>query len=494
MTSTLIWLLLLCALALAFAIGVLLQTNARQSFRSGLSEQISNVMQDRKVDYALLEMQGELGTSIKELIAELRRQKGLVHGVLGGLPMPFLLVDTKERTLMTNKATMEMLEIDSPPESQYGRTLSEVFYNDSTRTSVVGKAMNTGEIFANREVSITGHKGGVRHVLYNVYPLYDLEENCIGGICIYLDMTQLKAKEEEICKQNELIGNAADRATGVAETLATASGQLSAQVDDSRSLAETQRARTSEVAQSIGQMSASILEVADNARSVTELAENSRNQAAQGAEEVERTKQVIMNVRKEAEEVMQDMTHLGEQAERIGDVLNVISDIADQTNLLALNAAIEAARAGEAGRGFAVVADEVRKLAEKTMTATKEVGSVVRAIQDGVEKSRSSSEAAVSSVMAGVESATSAGEKIKDILAFIEQTSGRVRDIADAVGQQSLVSDQVSSATQHIQDSAEETATAMHESTSAVSDLANMAKELKKIIGDMKRNSTLECA
>ncbi len=493
-TQTLIWPLLLCALALAGGIGALVNLSALQKGQTELKDLIAATLSEKNPDNTVLQRHGPLGVSIGELIAEMRHQKGLVKGILNGLPMPFLLVDTKERTRLTNKATMEMLEIDQPPESQHGRTLSEVFYNDSTRKSVVGKAMETGEVFSNKEVTITGHKGGEHHVLYNVYPLYDLEKTCIGGICIYLDMTQLKEKEEEICKQNELIGSAADRATGVAENLASASTQLSSQVDDIRALADSQRSRTGEVARAIQQMSASILEVADNARSVTETADTSRKEAAQGAEEVERTRSVIMTVRDSAEELMRDMSQLGEHAERIGDVLNVISDIADQTNLLALNAAIEAARAGEAGRGFAVVADEVRKLAEKTMQATKEVGSVIQAIQSSVEKSRASSETSVSSVMQGVESATAAGEKIKEILSFIEQTNARVHDIADAVMQQSQVSDEVASATTDIQNSAAETAAAMEESTYAVNELAEMAGELKTIIGDMQKSSKLECA
>ena len=469
--QSLVWLLVLCGAALAAAVGALVRFSTLQRQQQALCAHITDVSVGKSADGVLLERQGELGTALKALIAELRHQKGLVHGVLGGLPMPFLLVDTKERTLMTNKATMEMLQIDRPPESQHGRTLSEVFYNEPSRKTVVGKAMETGEVFSNQEVSITGHKGAVRHVLYNVYPLYDLDKTCIGGICIYLDVTQLKEKEEEICKQNELIGNAAGRANDVAENLAAASGQLSAQVEDIRALAEAQRSRTGSAAKAIEQMSASILEVADNARSVTEIADNSRKQAADGANEVEQTRTVIMVVRDEAEALMRDMSQLGEHAERIGDVLNVISDIADQTNLLALNAAIEAARAGEAGRGFAVVADEVRKLAEKTMQATKEVGSVIQAIQTSVEKSRTSSESAVSSVMEGVKSATAAGEKITEILGFIEQTTTRVHDIADAVTQQSQVSDEVAAATSDIQNSAAESAAAMEQSTYAVNEL-----------------------
>ncbi|MFW5735240.1 MAG: methyl-accepting chemotaxis protein, partial [Oceanidesulfovibrio sp.] len=177
-----------------------------------------------------------------------------------------------------------------------------------------------------------------------------------------------------------------------------------------------------------------------------------------------------------------------------GTVLGVINDIADQTNLLALNAAIEAARAGEAGKGFAVVADEVRKLAEKTMQATKEVGGVVKAIQASAAQSRTSTQSVVASVGQGVESATATGETIRQIQEMIEQTAERVNGIAVAVEEQSNASDQVASATHHIQTAADETAGAMEESSRAVVELARMASELKDIIRDMKTPEACEPA
>ena len=437
---------------------------------------------------------GVFADSIVKLMREIRRRKGLSLAILKGLPMPFLLVDKEERVMMTNQATMDMLQIDSAPETQQGRTLAEVFYNDASRKTAVGKSIHHGEIFNNLEVTIAGHKGGTRHVLANVYPLYDLDRKCTGGICLYLDMTKLKEKEQELCNQNEIISHAASKATEVADSLAAASDELSAQVDSTRGTADAQSESTSEVASAIEQMSSSIMEVADNARSLTDLAEDSHAKASLGVSEVERTRQVILVVRREAEELMHDMEQLGEHADRIGNVLNVISDIADQTNLLALNAAIEAARAGEAGRGFAVVADEVRKLAEKTMLATEEVHHVVRSIQESARKSRQSTESAVASVMQGVESAAATGEKIQEVLAGIEQTTNRVRDIAAAVQQQSQASDQVAAATSHIQKAANETVVAMRESSFAVNELARMAGELKGIIGELKEKSLRECS
>lgn len=488
-----IWVLAPAVAAAAASVAALVMALMRNKQDAALAAAAEDAVAGKPVDADLLRSAGSLGQSLDALVNEIRRQKGLVQGVLVGLPMPYLLTDTKERVVMTNKETMDMLQIDRAPETQHGRTLAEVFYNDPTRQTAVGKAINNGEVFRNLEVTITGHKGGQRHVLANVYPLYGLDGECIGGFCLYLDMTKLKEKEQEICDQNELISRAAQRATAVAESMASASDEFAAQVEETRASTEQQRASTTEAASAIEQMSASIMEVASNARDVTELAESSRAKAGEGSAEVERTQQVIRSMSKEAETLMQDMVGLGGQAEEIGKVLGVINDIADQTNLLALNAAIEAARAGEAGKGFAVVADEVRKLAEKTMQATKEVGSVVKAIQASAVQSRASTESVVSSVGQGVESASAIAETFRQILETIEQTAERVSGIAAAVEQQSTASDEVAAATNHIQNAAQETASAMEESSRAVVELARMAGELKEIINEMQAQAPEEC-
>ena len=136
-----------------------------------------------------------------------------------------------------------------------------------------------------------------------------------------------------------------------------------------------------ETATAMNQMNVSVLEVARNASDAADVTTNAREQAEEGSRNLNALIKMIGEVHQHALGLKDSMQDLGNQAQGIGNILNVISDIADQTNLLALNAAIEAARAGEAGRGFAVVADEVRKLAEKTMDATREVGSAVSSIQ-----------------------------------------------------------------------------------------------------------------
>jgi methyl-accepting chemotaxis protein len=166
--------------------------------------------------------------------------------------------------------------------------------------------------------------------------------------------------------------------------------------------------------------------------------------------------------------------------------MQVIDDIADQTNLLALNAAIEAARAGEAGRGFAVVADEVRKLAEKTMTATKEVDAAIRSIRSGTRENVVATESAVEAIQASTELAGRAGESIRNIQQSVIQTADQVRSIATAAEEQSASSEQVTRATEQINTISSETAHAMGEARDDLERLSSLASSLKELIGRMQ--------
>ena len=180
------------------------------------------------------------------------------------------------------------------------------------------------------------------------------------------------------------------------------------------------------------------------------------------------------------------MSQLDQSAKAITQIMGVISDIADQTNLLALNAAIEAARAGEAGRGFAVVADEVRKLAEKTMASTAEVDKAILDIQSSTGKSIAQVDVAAKAIDDATLLVNQSGEALLEIVRMAEGTADQVDAIATAVEEQSSTSEEINKSVAEINTIAGRTAQAMQESTKAIEELAHQAFALEKLVEEIK--------
>ena len=295
---------------------------------------------------------------------------------------------------------------------------------------------------------------------------------------------EARRQAAEAQRQGKL--DAAARIEDVARAVAHASSELSSQIEQSKEGADLQRRHAGETATAMEQMNATVLEVAKNASEAAQGAGVARDKAKDGADVVRQVVAAINGVQERAATLRSNMDALGKQAEGIGAVIGVISDIADQTNLLALNAAIEAARAGEAGRGFAVVADEVRKLAEKTMTATKEVGDAVRAIQTGARSSIEGVEGAARAVDQATDLADRSGTMLGEIVAIVEVSADQVRSIATASEEQSAASEQINRAVEDINRISDETADAMARASGSVEELTDQADNLTRLVDTLK--------
>ena len=279
-----------------------------------------------------------------------------------------------------------------------------------------------------------------------------------------------------------------------AEQIGAVLGELSAAADRLAGEAEAtgkrtleQRDRVAGTATALEEMNAAQREVAGSTSRTAVLAEEARSQAQSGKALVLSMVKSMGDIEQQSRTMREGLGDLGKQAEDIGQIMGVINDIADQTNLLALNAAIEAARAGEAGRGFAVVADEVRKLAEKTMQATKQVGDAIGTIQRGTAHNITAMAETAEFVGRSAQIAGEAGESLQRIEGMVDNTAGEVRSIATAGEQQSATLEEINRATDGINQITIEVAESAQRSNTAVRELSAISHKLTDIVAALKK-------
>lgn len=292
-----------------------------------------------------------------------------------------------------------------------------------------------------------------------------------------------KARSDAARSQREGMLQAAGMLESVVKGMKEASATVN--LESSRILegANSLSGRVESTAASMEELAGSIREVADNSAVAFKDSQEARQRAEEGSDVVRKTVQSIGDVHAITAELKHKVASLGSKADSIGKVMNVISDIADQTNLLALNAAIEAARAGEAGRGFAVVADEVRKLAEKTMDATREVGTSIADIQSDVRANIAEMDRAAERVEIANDLAGESGQALDEIMKYFDATTQQVQAIAAASTQQSTAGEEINKAVSEVDAVASRTAEAVGQTSGAIAELTGQINTLSKLYG-----------
>jgi methyl-accepting chemotaxis protein len=268
--------------------------------------------------------------------------------------------------------------------------------------------------------------------------------------------------------------------------VASAANEIAASSDEMSSSMSQQTDQTLQVASAVEQMSSTVAEVANKSANASKTAQEAGNQAREGGEVVQEMIHEMRNISEVVNRTALSINGLGARGEEIGQIIGVINDIADQTNLLALNAAIEAARAGEHGRGFAVVADEVRKLAERTVQATKEVAQSITAIQTETSKAVEQMSEGTERVNEGVTHAEKAGNALEAIVNGSKQVSSMIQSIAAASDEQATATHQISRSLDTINSVTRQSSEGAQQAASAATQLSEKSEQLRHLVSQFK--------
>jgi twitching motility protein PilJ len=280
-----------------------------------------------------------------------------------------------------------------------------------------------------------------------------------------------------------------DLVVGINETAAQVTGSAQSTRGTAAQLTQASERQAQQIAkagQAIIGMANSVKKVSANAVESADVAKKSVDIASHGAKAVQDTITGMNTIREQIQETAKRIKRLGESSQEIGEIVRLIDDIADQTNILALNAAIQAAMAGEAGRGFAVVADEIQRLAERSGNATKQIDALVKTIQGDTSEAVNSMEESTKQVVGGTNIAQGAGEALTEIEKVSVQLAGQIENISQTSRTQAAVASNISGTMTIIQEITTQTSFGTNETAASIERLATLASELKKSVAGFK--------
>ncbi|MBI3524362.1 MAG: methyl-accepting chemotaxis protein [Betaproteobacteria bacterium] len=407
--------------------------------------------------------------------------------------MPMISLLTTEKFAEADKLRAAVLDpgyakasaaIDALLKYQVDAAMSE--YQSATAYAAKVRIISIASIVAGLTLSILTGLFITRAIAQGVGELVraasSLAEGDLGGRAELRGDDELGQVGKAFNKMAEDFSAILSQVQQASSKLADTSSEVSDTADSVAQASISQAEGASVAASSADSLNQSIFELSTRSEQAAASAEETRSLAVNGQEVVNQAAQGIRDIAVTFNESARLVDALGQRSDQIGQIVAVIKDIADQTNLLALNAAIEAARAGEQGRGFAVVADEVRKLAERTTNATSEISNMISTIQSETRNTVSNMDAGNRQVNTGLHLAEQAGESLKKINDSIRQVAEVIRETAATTNQQAATSREISSRVEDIARMARDNSSAVERTTTSTHDLKQLSEELQQLV------------
>lgn len=425
---------------------------------------------------------GELFKSFKNLINNIKETADAADHIAEGKIDISLAAKSEEDIL-----TKSMLKVVSNIQSLVNDA------NELSQSAIEGKL--------NKRADVSKHKGEYGKIIQGINNTLDaIITQFSNSMSVLKELSKgnLTVRFETDCQGDYMLmknsinelGNSLQTAllevSEAVEATASAANQISSSTEQMAAGAQESSQQAGEVASAVEEMTKTILETTRNTAAASEASKNAGVVAVEGGKVVEDTikgmNEISVAVQKSGETVLE----LGKSSDKIGEIVQVIDDIADQTNLLALNAAIEAARAGEQGRGFAVVADEVRKLAERTTKATKEIALMIKHIQKDTGGAVESMKQGQEEVEKGKQLALKSGKSLEEIIHSTNKVADIITQVAAASEEQSSASEQISKNIEGISSVTNESASGIQQIAQATEDLSRLTVNLQNLIGKFK--------